>query len=51
MKVQNFIHFSVVVGFFLGLVFSVLKFNEPESILLWTVLSTLGGLQTATKIL
>ncbi|AKE81617.1 hypothetical protein EPC67_01945 [Helicobacter pylori] len=43
MRVQNFIHFSVVVGFFLGLVFSVLKFNEPESILLWTVLSTLGG--------
>ncbi|AFI06228.1 hypothetical protein [Helicobacter cetorum] len=43
MKIQNFIHFSVVVGFFLGLVFSVLKFNQPESILLWTVVSTLGS--------
>lgn len=32
-----------MVGFFLGLVFLVLKFNELESILLWMVLFMFGG--------
>ncbi|AFI03999.1 hypothetical protein [Helicobacter cetorum] len=42
MRIQNFIHFSIVVGFFLGLALAMLKFDQPETILLWTIISTLG---------
>ncbi|PAF41930.1 hypothetical protein [Helicobacter sp. 11S02596-1] len=42
MKPNNFINFSVVFGFFLGLAFGIAKFDEPEVILFWTVIATIG---------
>ncbi|PAF49118.1 hypothetical protein BKH41_03255 [Helicobacter sp. 12S02232-10] len=42
MRPNNFINFSVVFGFFVGLVFAIAKFNEPEIILFWTIISTIG---------
>ncbi|PAF53065.1 hypothetical protein BKH42_07985 [Helicobacter sp. 13S00482-2] len=42
MKPNNYINFSIVFGFFLGLAFSIAKFNRPEIILFWTVISTVG---------
>lgn len=35
-KPENFIYFFTVSGFFIGLVFSVLNFIEPEEIVLYT---------------
>lgn len=43
MRPNNYIYFFVVLGFFLGLAFAVAKFNEPEMILLWTVVATVGS--------
>lgn len=40
MKQDNYISFSVVVGFFVGLIFSMIKFNSPEWIILWTIICT-----------
>ncbi|MFP4332009.1 MAG: hypothetical protein ACLFQJ_01805 [Campylobacterales bacterium] len=40
MGVDNFIGFSIVNGFFLGLIVSLLKFSSPELILFFTILST-----------
>ncbi|MDO7252661.1 hypothetical protein [Helicobacter cappadocius] len=42
MKPNNYINFSVVFGFFLGLAFSIAKFDRPEIVLFWTIVSTLG---------
>lgn len=40
MGVDNFVGFSIVNGFFLGLIVSLLKFSSPELILFFTILST-----------
>lgn len=40
MKQDNYISFSVVVGFFVGLIISSIKFDSPELIVLWTIIST-----------
>lgn len=42
LKQDNYISFAIVVGFFLGLIFGVAKFDEPELMILWTILSTMG---------
>lgn len=42
MKPNNYINFSIVFGFFLGLAFSIAKFDRPEIILFWTIISTIG---------
>ncbi|CBG40533.1 hypothetical protein [Helicobacter mustelae] len=42
MKPLNYLNFSVAMGFFLGLAVSIAKFDEPEIILFWTVVSTIG---------
>lgn len=42
MKPINYLNLSVSFGFFIGLALSVAKFNEPEIMLFWTVVSTLG---------
>ncbi|MGX3011691.1 hypothetical protein ACWIUD_09070 [Helicobacter sp. 23-1044] len=41
MKADNYISFSVVVGFFIGLIISVIKFSAPELIVLWTLICTI----------
>lgn len=38
---ENFIYFFTVCGFFIGLIFSVINFIEPENILLYTAEITL----------
>lgn len=40
MKQDNYMSFSIVVGFFLGLIISVVKFDEPELIILGTIICT-----------
>lgn len=42
LRQDNFLSFAVVVGFFIGLIFGVVKFDEPELMVLWTILSTVG---------
>ncbi len=42
LRQENYLSFAIVVGFFLGLVFGVAKFDEPELMVLWTILSTMG---------
>lgn len=37
-KQDNYISFSIVVGFFVGLVFSIIKFQSPELIILFTII-------------
>ena len=39
MKAENYIAFVAVAGFFLGFVISVLKFDEPEMITVFTIFS------------
>lgn len=34
--------FSVVMGFFIGLALSIAKFDEPEFMVLWTIIMTMG---------
>ncbi|NPA74291.1 MAG: hypothetical protein GXO12_06215 [Epsilonproteobacteria bacterium] len=41
MRVENFIYFFTICGFFIGLVFSIINFNEPEYILFYTAIITL----------
>ena len=41
-KSENFIYFFTICGFFIGLVFSILNFNEPEEILFYTLEITLA---------
>lgn len=42
MKQDNYISFSVVFGFFIGLGISIIKFNSPELIILGTVVGTIS---------
>ena len=41
MREDNYTSFSVVAGFFLGLIISILKFNTPELIILGTIVCTI----------
>ncbi len=41
MRSENYVAFFTVSGFFIGLVFSILKFDELYDILLYTVVITL----------
>ena len=41
-KSENFIYFFTACGFFVGLIFSVLNFTEPEEILFFTLEITLA---------
>jgi len=41
-KSDNFIYFFTISGFFIGLVFSILNFSEPEEILFYTLEITLA---------
>ncbi len=41
MKIENFIYFFTICGFFIGLVFSIINFNDPMYILFYTFLITL----------
>lgn len=34
--------FSIVAGFFIGLIISIAKFDTPELIILWTIICTVG---------
>ncbi len=40
-KSENFIYFFTICGFFIGLVFSILNFEEPEEMLFYTLEITL----------
>lgn len=42
LRQDNYISFAIVVGFFFGLVSGIAKFDEPELMILWTILSTVG---------
>ncbi|CCB79553.1 MULTISPECIES: hypothetical protein [Helicobacter] len=42
MKLENFINFSIVGGFFIGLILSLLKFDQPEFVLFGTLVATVG---------
>lgn len=42
MKSDNYLSFTIVAGFFLGLLISVLKFDTPVLIIFWTAISTIG---------
>lgn len=48
LKQENYLSFAIVVGFFLGLMFGVAKFDEPELMVLWTILATIGIYLIAT---
>ncbi len=39
---DNFLSFAIVNGFFIGLLLSFLKFDEPEMIVAGTLISTIG---------
>lgn len=39
---DNFLSFAIVNGFFIGLLLSFLKFDEPEMIVAGTLISTVG---------
>lgn len=39
---NNFIGFSIVNGFFVGLIVSIIKFDAPEMILFFTIFSTVS---------
>ena len=41
MKPDNYMSFSIVAGFFVGLAFSISKFDEPEIMVLWTIITTM----------
>ncbi len=41
MRVENFVYFFTICGFFIGLVFSIINFSDPENILFYTALITL----------
>ncbi|MCI6217313.1 MAG: hypothetical protein MR629_02075 [Helicobacter sp.] len=42
MKPDNYMSFSIVGGFFIGLAFSILKFERPEFMVIWTIITTIG---------
>lgn len=41
MKIENFIYFFTICGFFIGLIFSIVNFNDPLYILFYTFIITL----------
>ena len=41
MRAENFIAFFTVCGFFIGIVFTLLKVNEPVEMLVYTLVITL----------
>jgi len=41
LKIENFIYFFTICGFFIGLVFSIINFNDPLYILFYTFIITL----------
>lgn len=42
LRQDNYTSFAIVVGFFVGVVCGIAKFNEPELMVLWVILSTMG---------
>lgn len=46
MKLDNYISFAIVNGFFLGLVLAILKFDAPEMIVIWTFFCHSGALSS-----
>lgn len=42
LKMDNFLSFAIVNGFFIGLLLSFLKFDDPEMIVAGTLISTIG---------
>lgn len=42
LRMDNFLSFAVVSGFFIGLLLSFVKFDEPEMIVAGTLISTIG---------
>lgn len=42
LRMDNYLSFSIVSGFFIGLVLSFLKYEEAELIVAWTLISTMG---------
>ena len=42
LKMDIFLSFAIVNGFFIRLLLSFLKFDEPEMIVAWTLVSTIG---------
>ncbi|RDU55891.1 hypothetical protein CQA49_03060 [Helicobacter sp. MIT 00-7814] len=42
MKPDNYMSFSIVAGFFIGLAFSIVKFDEPAFMVIWTIITTIG---------
>ncbi|RAX53132.1 hypothetical protein CCY99_05945 [Helicobacter sp. 16-1353] len=42
MKQDNYMSFSIVAGFFIGLIISIIKFNTPELIILCTIICTIS---------
>ncbi len=42
MRIANFINLSVVSGFFIGLTFGLMKFDEPELVLFLTIIVTIA---------
>lgn len=42
MKQDNYISFSIVFGFFVGLIISIVKFSSPELIILGTIVGTMS---------
>ena len=38
MRIENFIYFFTICGFFIGLIFSIVNFNDPLYILFYTFL-------------
>ncbi|MFC3867655.1 hypothetical protein [Helicobacter equorum] len=42
MKPDNYMSFGIVSGFFIGLAFSIVKFEDPSFIVIWTIITTIG---------
>lgn len=42
LKRDNYISFAIVVGFFVGVMFGFVKFDDPELMVLWAIISTCG---------
>ncbi len=42
LKQDNYLSFAIVCGFFVGVICGLAKFDEPELMILWTILSTMG---------
>ena len=42
LRMDNFLSFAIVNGFFIGLLLSFLKFDDPEMIIIGTLISTIS---------